>query len=156
MRASLAGRVVLGPEGLRLAALRIDGEELSGPAWDAVLQDALASPDYVTYYDVTRRGWMDLTLDEDGLRADMVYVDDGVKDYIVRLVHMTRYPDEVNPALTSMIRSGSSPRGGSHRRRASRRARSSASAARHRRANASPWASSAPARWRTTTISGRC
>ncbi|MDF1816219.1 MAG: MoxR family ATPase [Verrucomicrobiales bacterium] len=43
--------------------------------------------------------------------VDMVYVDDGVKDYIVRLIHTTRYPESINPALTSMIRSGSSPRG---------------------------------------------
>ncbi|MDF1751577.1 MAG: MoxR family ATPase [Verrucomicrobiales bacterium] len=43
--------------------------------------------------------------------VDMVYIDDGVKDYIVRLIHTTRFPEEINPALTSMIRSGSSPRG---------------------------------------------
>ncbi len=43
--------------------------------------------------------------------VDMVYVDDGVKDYIVRLIHATRYPDEINAALKPMIRAGSSPRG---------------------------------------------
>ncbi len=43
--------------------------------------------------------------------VDMIYVDDGVKDYIVNLIHATRFPDEVNPNLTPMIRSGSSPRG---------------------------------------------
>ena len=43
--------------------------------------------------------------------ADLVYVDDGVKDYIVRLIHYTRFPNEVDPNLSSMVRSGSSPRG---------------------------------------------
>ena len=43
--------------------------------------------------------------------VDMIYVDDGVKDYIVRLIHSTRDPEEINPALKTMIRAGSSPRG---------------------------------------------
>lgn len=43
--------------------------------------------------------------------ADMIYIDDGVKDYIVRLIHGTRFPDTVNSTLTPMIRAGSSPRG---------------------------------------------
>jgi len=43
--------------------------------------------------------------------VDLVYVDDGVKDYIVNLIHATRHPEKINPTLTSMIRAGSSPRG---------------------------------------------
>jgi MoxR-like ATPase len=43
--------------------------------------------------------------------VDLVYVDDGVKNYIVNLIHATRHPEKINPGLTSMIRSGSSPRG---------------------------------------------
>lgn len=40
-----------------------------------------------------------------------VYVDDGVKDYIVRLIHATRYPASIEPVLVPLIRSGASPRG---------------------------------------------
>ena len=43
--------------------------------------------------------------------VDMIYVDDGVKDYIVRIIHGTRFPEQVDPALVPMIRGGSSPRG---------------------------------------------
>ncbi|MCP5539688.1 MAG: MoxR family ATPase [Akkermansiaceae bacterium] len=40
-----------------------------------------------------------------------VYIDDGVKDYIVRIIHATRFPEEIDPALKPLIRAGSSPRG---------------------------------------------
>ena len=46
------------------------------------------------------------------LRAlvDQVYVDEQIKDYIVRLVYATRRPKEVDPKLEGMIRYGVSPR----------------------------------------------
>ncbi len=43
--------------------------------------------------------------------VNYVYVDDGVKDYIVQIIHATRYPEIIDPALKSLIRAGSSPRG---------------------------------------------
>jgi len=43
--------------------------------------------------------------------VNMIYIDDGVKDYIVRLVHTTRFPEEIDPALKPLIRAGASPRG---------------------------------------------
>lgn len=43
--------------------------------------------------------------------VNYVYVDDGVKDYIVRLIHATRFPGEIEPALQPLVRAGASPRG---------------------------------------------
>jgi MoxR-like ATPase len=43
--------------------------------------------------------------------VNYVYVDDGVRDYIVRLIHATRFPGEFEPALQPLIRAGASPRG---------------------------------------------
>jgi MoxR-like ATPase len=43
--------------------------------------------------------------------VNYIYVDDGVKDFIVRLVHATRYPGEIEPALQPLVRAGASPRG---------------------------------------------
>ena len=43
--------------------------------------------------------------------VNMIYVDDGVKDYIVRVINATRFPDTVDPALKPLVRSGASPRG---------------------------------------------
>lgn len=43
--------------------------------------------------------------------VNLVYVDDGVKDYIVRLIHSTRFPEEIDPSLKPLIRAGASPRG---------------------------------------------
>ncbi len=43
--------------------------------------------------------------------VNYVYVDDGVKDYIVRLIHATRFPGEIDPALQPLVRAGASPRG---------------------------------------------
>ena len=41
---------------------------------------------------------------------DRIYVDDKIKDYIVRLVVATRKPKEVDPKLEGLIRYGGSPR----------------------------------------------
>jgi len=43
--------------------------------------------------------------------VNYVYVDDGVKDYIVNIIHATRMPGEIEPALQPLIRAGASPRG---------------------------------------------
>ncbi len=43
--------------------------------------------------------------------VNYVYVDDGVKDYIVSIIHATRYPEIIDPALKPLIRAGASPRG---------------------------------------------
>jgi len=43
--------------------------------------------------------------------VNYVHVDDGVKDYIVRLVHATRFPGAIEPALQPLVRAGASPRG---------------------------------------------
>ncbi len=43
--------------------------------------------------------------------VNMIYIDDGVKDYIVNLIHATRFPDEIDPALKPLTRAGASPRG---------------------------------------------
>lgn len=43
--------------------------------------------------------------------VNTIYIDDGVKDYIVRLIQATRTPEEIEPALKPLIRAGASPRG---------------------------------------------
>lgn len=43
--------------------------------------------------------------------VNYVYVDDGVKDYIVSLIHATRFPADIESALEPLIRAGASPRG---------------------------------------------
>ncbi len=43
--------------------------------------------------------------------VNYVYVDDGVKDYIVSIIHATRQPGEIEPALGPLVRAGASPRG---------------------------------------------
>ncbi|MEM9016304.1 MAG: MoxR family ATPase, partial [Verrucomicrobiota bacterium] len=43
--------------------------------------------------------------------VNYVYIDEGVKDYIVNLIHATRFPGEIEPALAPLVRAGSSPRG---------------------------------------------
>ena len=43
--------------------------------------------------------------------VNYVYVDDGVKDYIVSLIHATRQPGEMDPGLGPLVRAGASPRG---------------------------------------------
>ncbi len=43
--------------------------------------------------------------------VNSIYIDDGVKDYIVRLIQATRTPEQIEPALKPLIRAGASPRG---------------------------------------------
>jgi len=43
--------------------------------------------------------------------VNYIYVDEGVKDYIVTLIHATRVPGEIEPALEPLVRAGASPRG---------------------------------------------
>ena len=43
--------------------------------------------------------------------VNYVYVDDGIKDYIVNLIHATRQPGEIDPGLGPLVRAGASPRG---------------------------------------------
>ncbi len=43
--------------------------------------------------------------------VNYVHVDEGVKDYIVNIIHATRSPGEIEPALQPLIRAGASPRG---------------------------------------------
>ncbi len=42
--------------------------------------------------------------------VDRIYVDEKIKDYIVRLVHATRRPTEIDEKLGGLIRYGASPR----------------------------------------------
>jgi MoxR-like ATPase len=42
--------------------------------------------------------------------VDKIYLDEKIKDYIVRLVHATRKPKEVDEKLEGLIRYGASPR----------------------------------------------
>lgn len=43
--------------------------------------------------------------------VNQIYVDDGVKNYIVSLIHATRNAGAVDPSLSNLIRAGASPRG---------------------------------------------
>ena len=43
--------------------------------------------------------------------VNYVYVDDGIKDYIVSIIHATRQPGEIDPGLGPLVRAGASPRG---------------------------------------------
>ncbi len=43
--------------------------------------------------------------------VNQIYVDDGVKNYIVSLVHATRNAGQIDPSLSNLIRAGASPRG---------------------------------------------
>jgi MoxR-like ATPase len=42
--------------------------------------------------------------------VNKIYIDAAIKEYIVELVHCTRRPGKVDPALAPLIRSGASPR----------------------------------------------
>lgn len=42
--------------------------------------------------------------------VDRIYVDEKIKDYIIRLVYATRRPKEIDPKLDGLIRYGVSPR----------------------------------------------
>ena len=44
-------------------------------------------------------------------QVNYVHVEDGVKDYIVSLIHATRFPGDIESALEPLIRAGASPRG---------------------------------------------
>ncbi|MEM7013714.1 MAG: MoxR family ATPase [Verrucomicrobiota bacterium] len=43
--------------------------------------------------------------------VNMIYIDDSIKNYIVNIIHSTRYPEIVNERLKPLVRSGASPRG---------------------------------------------
>ncbi len=43
--------------------------------------------------------------------VNYIHIDEGVRDYIVRLVHATRVPGTVDPGLAPLVRAGASPRG---------------------------------------------
>jgi len=43
--------------------------------------------------------------------VNSVYMDDKIRDYIVSLIHASRYPDSLAPHLKLLIRCGASPRG---------------------------------------------
>jgi MoxR-like ATPase len=43
--------------------------------------------------------------------VDEVYVDDAIRDYIVRIVSATRDPERYNVAIRGLVRAGASPRG---------------------------------------------
>ncbi len=43
--------------------------------------------------------------------VNYIHIDEGVRDYIVRLVHATRLPGTVDPGLAPLVRAGASPRG---------------------------------------------
>ncbi len=43
--------------------------------------------------------------------VNQIYVDDGVKNYIVSLIHATRNAGQIDPSLKNLIRAGASPRG---------------------------------------------
>ncbi|MFT5467319.1 MAG: MoxR-like ATPase [Verrucomicrobiales bacterium] len=43
--------------------------------------------------------------------VNTIYIDDSIKNYIVNIIHATRYPEVVNERLKPLIRSGASPRG---------------------------------------------
>ncbi len=56
------------------------------------------------------------TLDPETLIASRalvndIYIDNSVKDYIVEIIHATRNPKTIDPALHNLIRFGASPRG---------------------------------------------
>jgi MoxR-like ATPase len=43
--------------------------------------------------------------------VDEVYIDDAIRDYIVRIVSATRDPERYNVAIRGLVRAGASPRG---------------------------------------------
>jgi MoxR-like ATPase len=43
--------------------------------------------------------------------VNRIYIDDSIKNYIVNLIHATRYPELVGDALKPLVRAGASPRG---------------------------------------------
>ncbi len=43
--------------------------------------------------------------------VSQIYIDEAIKDYIVNLIHATRYPETVSDSLKPLVRAGASPRG---------------------------------------------
>ncbi len=43
--------------------------------------------------------------------VNRIYIDDSIKNYIVNIIHSTRYPEIVSQSLKPLIRAGASPRG---------------------------------------------
>jgi len=43
--------------------------------------------------------------------VNQIYIDPSIKNYIVNLVHSTRYPEVISEKLVPLIRAGASPRG---------------------------------------------
>ncbi|MGA0900107.1 MAG: AAA family ATPase [Luteolibacter sp.] len=43
--------------------------------------------------------------------VNQIYIDPAVRQYIVDLVHATRFPEKIEPALRNLVRAGASPRG---------------------------------------------
>ncbi len=43
--------------------------------------------------------------------VNQIYIDPAVRQYIVDLVHATRFPEKIEPGLRNLIRAGASPRG---------------------------------------------
>lgn len=43
--------------------------------------------------------------------VNRIYIDDSIKNYIVNIIHATRYPEIVSESLRPLVRAGASPRG---------------------------------------------
>lgn len=43
--------------------------------------------------------------------VNQIYIDPAVRQYIVELIHATRFPKTIGPALKNLVRAGASPRG---------------------------------------------
>jgi len=43
--------------------------------------------------------------------VNQIYIDDSIKNYIVNIIHATRYPEIVSESLKPLVRAGASPRG---------------------------------------------
>jgi MoxR-like ATPase len=43
--------------------------------------------------------------------VNRIYIDDSIKNYIVNIIHATRYPEIVSATLKPLVRAGASPRG---------------------------------------------
>lgn len=59
----------------------------------------------------TRQIVMPETIVEARELVNSIYIDDSIKNYIVNIIHATRYPEIVNPSLKPLVRAGASPRG---------------------------------------------
>ena len=43
--------------------------------------------------------------------VNQIYIDPAVRQYIVELIHATRYPETIDAPLKNLVRAGASPRG---------------------------------------------